>query len=156
MKCPDPRAIRTTWWRRRNAADRDAILKARFSAYDSSKQQDYLAATHHALGGAPLNADQEANITIGLALLPKDHRLHASYSLARVQLAMWFLFAVAAGVFLWAVYGQLPAIDGSLLALLGLTRRPRGSSYGEEGLPQKPTLLRNPAGGGHNKPAKPG
>ena len=26
-------------------------------------------------------------------------------------------FAVAAGVFLWVIYGELPAIDGSLLAL---------------------------------------
>lgn len=44
-----------------------------------------------------------------------------TYSLARVQLGIWFLFAITTGVFLWIVYGQLPKIDGSLLWLLGLS-----------------------------------
>lgn len=60
------------------------------------------------------------------APLPKEQKdqrkpVRAAFSLARVQLAVWFVFAVAAGVFMWIVYGQLPPIDASLLALLGLS-----------------------------------
>jgi len=66
--------------------------------------------------------EQEPATIIGLALLARSWKpVRAAFSLARVQLAVWFVFAVAAGVFLWIVYGQLPPIDGSLLALLGLS-----------------------------------
>jgi hypothetical protein len=38
-----------------------------------------------------------------------------------VQLGLWTLFAVAAGAYLWVIYGDLPDIEGSLLVLLGLS-----------------------------------
>lgn len=44
-----------------------------------------------------------------------------AYSLGRLQLGVWFGFAIAAGLLLWVVYGQLPALTGSLLALLGIS-----------------------------------
>jgi hypothetical protein len=58
----------------------------------------------------------------GLMLRTTDWKpVRATFSLSRVQLGLWFMFAACAGVFLWIVYGDLPAIDGSLLGLLGIS-----------------------------------
>lgn len=43
------------------------------------------------------------------------------YSLARTQLAYWTMLVVAAYVFIWAASGDLPLIEGSTLALLGIS-----------------------------------
>lgn len=54
--------------------------------------------------------------------------LQPSYSLTRLQMGMWFLFAVCTGVFLWIVYGELPPVTGSLLAILGISVGTTGAS----------------------------
>ncbi|UCE88298.1 MAG: hypothetical protein JSW10_08005 [Pseudomonadota bacterium] len=41
-------------------------------------------------------------------------------SLARVQMGFWFFLVVAAFFFIWLVIGELPAIPGSVLALIGI------------------------------------
>lgn len=43
------------------------------------------------------------------------------FSLSRVQLFSWFMFALLSGVFLKLIYTELPALDGSILALLGIS-----------------------------------
>ena len=67
---------------------------------------------------------------MGLVLDPNPWPVPAndkpSFSLAKVQLGVWFLFAVSAGIFLWVVRGQLAALDGSVLVLLGLSTATAG------------------------------
>lgn len=43
------------------------------------------------------------------------------YSLARTQLAYWTILVVAAYAFIWAIEGEPPLIEGSTLALLGIS-----------------------------------
>jgi hypothetical protein len=43
------------------------------------------------------------------------------YSLSRVQLFSWFMFALSSGLFLKLMYTELPALDGSVLTLLGIS-----------------------------------
>lgn len=60
------------------------------------------------------------SVAIGAAFGP--YRLNrASFSLAKSQLALWFLFAVSAGVFLFVAKGNLLPLDGSILVLLGIS-----------------------------------
>ena len=73
-----------------------------------------------ASGAAPLPMLTDEAVAAGLLQdglpLPQP-----AYSLARVQLGLWFAFAVATGLFLWIIYGELLAISGSALALLGIS-----------------------------------
>lgn len=43
------------------------------------------------------------------------------YSLARTQLAFWTVLVVSAYVFIWATTGEVPSLEGSTLALLGIS-----------------------------------
>jgi hypothetical protein len=43
------------------------------------------------------------------------------YSLSRVQLFSWFMFALLSGIFLKLMYTELPQLDGSVLTLLGIS-----------------------------------
>lgn len=52
-----------------------------------------------------------------------------SFSLTNVQLALCYTFAVATGIFLWVLYGDLRRIDGSLLTLLGTSVTSAGVSW---------------------------
>ena len=78
----------------------------------------------------PLAAEHVPAATVGLALTKLNWKpLRATYSLSRTQLALWFTFAVAAGLFLWVLYGDLRRIDGSLLSLLGISIGTAGASW---------------------------
>jgi hypothetical protein len=56
------------------------------------------------------------------ALIVSDCDLpRPTFSLSRVQLGAWFVFAVATGIFLFIVFDDLPPISGSVLALLGIS-----------------------------------
>ncbi|SFL94676.1 hypothetical protein [Variovorax sp. OV329] len=48
---------------------------------------------------------------------PLDQR---TYSLGRTQMAWWFAIVFASFVFLWLVTGEMPAISGQALTLLGI------------------------------------
>lgn len=119
-----------TWWRdatnlraqlKPATANRTEILSAFESTYDPQKEGQYRNMAVAALSGGPL-PDHPQLIAIGLAVDPRPLRpVRASYSLARMQTAVWFAFAICTGLFLWIVYGELRRIDGSLLALLGLS-----------------------------------
>lgn len=130
------------WWARaRSLRDKlrgespenqETLLKGASADYDAAKRAHYLMVADKALRPRPLeiSPDEQPDAIIGLALREKNWTpVRAAYSLSRVQLAMWFAFAVAAGVFLWIVYGQLPAIDGSLVALLGLSVATTAGSF---------------------------
>ena len=70
-------------------------------------------------GGVP---DNPNDAVIGLAL--KEERwspVRATYSLARVQIGMWTIFAATAAVFLWVVFGDFPVLQGSILALVTIS-----------------------------------
>jgi len=85
----------------------------------------------NSLNGAMPGDDPTAtmNTVVGLALAENPWRARRlSYSLARVQTAMWVMFSVVAGVFLWVVYGALPALAGSVLALTSVSVVTAGAS----------------------------
>ncbi|HUL67227.1 MAG TPA: hypothetical protein VLW55_21715, partial [Burkholderiaceae bacterium] len=114
---------------------RKAVLSALFTApagYDAANVPNYVAAARALRDGSTPPADVgAAGIAAGFlierkqsgAALPK-----ASLSLARLQVAVWFLFAIAATVFLWIVTWELPALQGSLLGILGIATGTSGAS----------------------------
>jgi hypothetical protein len=100
----------------------DAAVLALDPAYTAGQRQAYAAAAQSVLDGADPAPIAPARLAAGLYLLRGQWRtLKSAYSLSRVQLGLWTLFAVAAGAYLWVIYGDLPDIDGTLLVLLGLS-----------------------------------
>lgn len=112
------------------------MIQARYPDYDHAagpaQAARYATAAQSALQGMVPTATEEQQIqdaVIGLALQSQPWTPPmATFSLARVQLSVWFLFAVSTGVFLWIVYGELQPIDNSLLAILGLSLGVTGMS----------------------------
>lgn len=105
----------------RSPAKAPEILTGLYPAYTTADTQACLAMAEQALKGE-LNGLDPDKLAVGLVLLrDKWPSARPSYSLGRVQLGMWFVFALATGIFLWLVYGDLPELDGSVLALLGLS-----------------------------------
>jgi hypothetical protein len=110
----------------KSSSDTDAFLKTRFAAdYDPGQRQTYAdALTAYQRGMLPPDAQGERKLAIAIALatrLPNRSIKRATFSLSRTQLALWFTFALCAGIFLWVARGDLPPIDGSLLMLLGIS-----------------------------------
>lgn len=67
---------------------------------------------------------------IGLALFGRRWQTHRiPYSLARVQSGVWLMFAVSAAVYLWLVYGEFPALAGSVLGLVAISVATSGGSH---------------------------
>lgn len=58
-------------------------------------------------------------VAIGVACR-RCRMIRASFSLSKSQLALWFMFAISAGVFLFVAKGNLQPLDGSILVLLGI------------------------------------
>lgn len=73
-----------------------------------------------AAAGNPILPADEKDAVIGLLVLGKPAPM-PTMSLSRLQLGLWFLFAVFTALFLWIVYGELVAITGSLLGILGIS-----------------------------------
>lgn len=93
--------------------------------YDPRCRNGYLRAAEDALRGRmPADEDRDAQQQVFFGLMLRGrawNKVHATYSLSRTQLGLWFAFAVCAAMFLWIVYGELRELDGSMLALLGLS-----------------------------------
>lgn len=90
--------------------------------YTADQRAACVRAARDVLAGADPALADAGRLAAGLFLLRADWRvLKPTYSLGRVQLGLWTLFAVAAGAYLWVIYGVLPELDGSLLVLLGLS-----------------------------------
>lgn len=58
-----------------------------------------------------------------------DSGQRQAFSFARVQWGAWTTFAVASAIYLWIVYGFLPALSGSVLALAGVSTLAATSSF---------------------------
>lgn len=126
----DARLLRVTLAQLAGDTTRDDYLKARYATYDpaSAPQYEYLA--NQALAGESVAAADIDGTCCGLALRKLDWQpVRASFSLSRTQMALWFTFAVATGLFLWLLYGDLRRIDGSLLVLLGISVGTAGLSW---------------------------
>ncbi|WEF34013.1 hypothetical protein [Pseudoduganella chitinolytica] len=109
----------------RAVKDRTALLTAVYPAYRRGPR-GYDVICRDAADTAlrdPVNAVASPAMTIGLA------ESDISYSLTRIQLFAWFLFAIAAGIYFWFLLGELPPIDNSVLALLGISSGIAGVSW---------------------------
>jgi hypothetical protein len=113
--------LRARWEKYTDAQVQVELLKE-YPSYDATKMDRYRAIAEEGLRGNELARADEDAATIGVILQPRDWVAErSSYSLTKVQLALWFTFAVATGLFLWVLYGDLRRIDGSLVALLGIS-----------------------------------
>lgn len=113
-----------------NEEARKELLSKVDPNYNSTPQSAYDDLAEFALAGRPPSEAEIVPTTVGLALQKYTWQpLRASYSLSRTQMALWFTFAVATGLFLWLLYGDLRRIDGSLLALLGISVTTAGISW---------------------------
>jgi uncharacterized membrane protein HdeD (DUF308 family) len=120
-----------------NSAKQASFIKTRYAFYDPEKNDDYKNIAQAALNAARagnydvVSTTDEPSAIVGAALLgatwSAPNPLPATYSLARTQVAAWFLFAVASAIFLWVVYGQLAPLDGSVLVLLGISTATAGA-----------------------------
>jgi len=121
------------WWKTAKKlppADVVPFLTAMVPTYTAANNPDYERLAQYALSGAKVAEDKIKETQLGLALLVNKWRpVRASYSLSRVQLALWFSFAVMTALFLWLLYGDLRRIDGSLLQLLGISIGTAGLSW---------------------------
>lgn len=99
--------------------------------FDQSKVQGCLDWADKAISGNYPVADSDIAATVvGLALTRRRWQpVRGAYSLASVQVGVWMMFACIAAIFLWVVYGALPAIVGSLLGLVSITVVVAGASW---------------------------
>lgn len=130
------------WWSReasrqlaklrkdRKVVDDNWLTAVYGAQFDKSKKSVYAdAATRANARQLPRDQTEEWATLFGILIGGRSTReIRSTYSLARTQLGMWFLFSVAAALFLWIVYGRLPKIENSLLALLGLSMATAGVS----------------------------
>jgi len=115
-----PVGMQQTW----RAATRDFLLhNTVYQGFNSSNESTYLQLAQEALERKVITSEPDQIRTyFGLVLSTAEWKpVRATFSLSRVQLGLWFIFAICAGIFLWIVYGDLPAIDGSLLGVLGIS-----------------------------------
>lgn len=123
------RDAKTPWWyadamKLRPLQVNGAWLALQYSNFDVTRTATYYsnAAQLAVQKKYPKASLEEWDYFFGLVLSQHPvERPRATYSLARTQLGLWFVFAVCSGVFLWIVYGDLPRIENSLLALLGIS-----------------------------------
>ncbi|WP_156472999.1 hypothetical protein [Pseudorhodoferax sp. Leaf265] len=86
------------------------------------------------LKGEALTDDQRIQALLGLVTREEGWTTpRLPFSLARVQSGTWLMFAVGAALYLWAVYGQFPALSGSVLALLAISAATTGTSLMVDG-----------------------
>jgi len=118
---------------RKPLADREQYIAGLFPLVPRTPQDltAYRTLAEKALAGHVVAPADVQTTSIGLALWSKARWKppRATYSLSRTQLALWFTFTVAAGLFLWMLYGDLRRIDGSLLGLLGISGATAGFSW---------------------------
>ncbi|MDR0279424.1 MAG: hypothetical protein LBJ37_16220 [Paucimonas sp.] len=126
----DAQLLRAALAKLADGTARDDYLKGRYASYDAGNTPQYEFLADEALAGEPVEAADVDGTRFGLALRKLDWQpVRASFSLSRTQMALWFTFAVATGLFLWLLYGDLRRIDGSLLVLLGISVGTAGLSW---------------------------
>jgi len=109
----------------RSTVDRTALLVKEFTGYrrDTSGYDDSCREVADTALRVPASATTTPKLVVGLA------ESDISFSLTRTQLFAWFLFAVAAGIYFWFLLGELPALDKSILGLLGISAGSAGVSW---------------------------
>lgn len=118
----------------------DDSLKIYKNTFDPAKSQEYEQYAQFALQQGVFVEGKSDETLFGLA--KRREKLRASFSLGRLQFGVWFLFAVMAGIFFWILYGDLPALDGSVLAIVTLSVGVAGMSIAVDAgadRPFKPT-----------------
>jgi hypothetical protein len=114
---------------RRNADTEENLLRRLYAGYIPEARLECEELADEALKGTSIKADSINKAAAGLFLRRAQWASEkSSYSLGRSQLGLWFIFAIATGSYLLIIYGDLPAIDGSLLGLLGLSLGVTGMS----------------------------
>lgn len=101
-------------------AGKDAVLSAADPAFSRSNAGDFAKVAASAAAGEVVTPADATKAAVGLA--DNDKELpRPTYSLARLQLYLWFVFAIGTGLFLWLVYGELLPITGSLVAMVAIS-----------------------------------
>jgi hypothetical protein len=123
------RAMQARKLHRRNADTEDNLLRRLYPGYTTEVRLECTQLAEEALKGTSIKTDSVNKVAAGLFLCRDQWASEkSSYSLGRSQLGLWFLFAIATGLYLLIIYGDLPALDGSLLGLLGLSLGVTGMS----------------------------
>lgn len=117
----------------RYAAQVTVPLKARYAdfVWPAGGLDDYLQAAQQALHGRlPADAAALRKSVIGLALHGGYWKIpRLPYSLVRVQWGAWVMFSITAAIYLWLVYGEFPALAGSVLGLVTISTVTAGGSF---------------------------
>jgi len=98
-----------------------------------------------ALAQRRLADGQQLRVVVGLGVDGKTWRpIRLPYSLARVQSGAWLIFAIGAAIYLWLVYGEFPALEGSVLGLVAISAATTGGSLlVDTGKPKTASLSQN-------------
>jgi len=97
--------------------------------YMAGYEADYEAAARLALTTGVINEDNLIDTCFGLCIRYEPWKpARSTYSLGRVQVGMWLIFAITTGLFLYAVFGCLPDLPPSMLALLTVSAATTGAS----------------------------
>jgi hypothetical protein len=119
--------------RSESAVVEETLKSSQYGAlFDSRKLAGgtYSRAAEQALSRIVPSEQQVPDVVFGLATRGgRWNAVRATFSLGRVQVGAWFLFAVATGVFLRVVYGQLPELPTTMLALVTLSAVTALASY---------------------------
>lgn len=110
-----------------HGAAKDTVLAAADPAFNKSTAADFAKLAASAAAGEVVAPDEATKAAVGLAANDKELP-RPTYSLARLQLYLWFLFAIGTGLFLWLVYGELLPITGSLVALVAISATTKQAS----------------------------
>jgi hypothetical protein len=99
--------------------------------YKGTEKEKYLSAANRVLKGQTPTTPAEIEQTIlGLAIINKKWRpIRSSYSLARVQVGTWMMFATSAAVFLWVIYGNFPELEKTALSLVAISTVTAAASF---------------------------
>lgn len=92
---------------------------------------EYISAAGAALAGTlPTSKEDVHKALIGLSLFEKNwHIKRKPYSLSRVQIGTWTIFACSVAMFLWVVYGTFPNLEKTMFGLLGISTATSMLSY---------------------------
>ncbi len=111
----------------------DQVAKSFYGGtkFDATRSDVYEKAAAAAVTGTNPKTPEDINNTIiGLALRIDPWKpVRAGYSLARVQIGTWMMFASMAAVFLWVVYGHFPVLEGTVLTLVAISTATASASF---------------------------
>ena len=141
----DAATLRRAWMRRRKKLTSSQTTDGAFSVFVRSTTYgaNYQPAAHQKYRDAAIAVlasrsqipfAQVDDAVVGLLLLPgRWTPVRATYSLARIQVGLWLLFIVGAGIFMWLVLGELPTVGTSLVGLLALSAATSAASFAVDG-----------------------